>query len=70
MNAAHRPGNLQLVAPLPAASVATKRADLVDRYRSLGRQMNEFLSDSDWRALKRERDLVQVEIDALDAAGS
>ena len=44
------------------------RAELVSRYRHLGRLMAPFetLSESDYNALKRERDQVQAKIDAID----
>lgn len=42
------------------------RAELVARWRELSRALNdERMPESDWRAVTRERDAVQAEIDAL-----
>ncbi len=48
---------------------AARRASLVASYRRLGRSMAAFetLSDSDYRALRREREQVSAAIDAIDA---
>ena len=48
------------------------RSELVARYRHLGRLMCPFetMSESDYNALKRERDQVQAKIDAIDGKPS
>jgi hypothetical protein len=45
-----------------------KRAGLVAKYKTLSRQLNEFISDVEYEAIRKNRDAVQTEIEAIDGS--